>query len=681
MTKINLKKLSITNFKGIKELIVNFTSHITNIYGDNATGKTTIVDAFLWLFFGKNSEEVSQFEVKRLDENNKFIENLEAEVEAIIDVNGQEIVVKKVLRQKWVKKRGELTAEYNGDENVYFWNDVPLKESEFKTKVKAIIDESLFKLTTNPFYFNNMKWQDRRNTLINIAGDITNTEILDSVMTVKNKGTFSALINALNSNKTVDEFKREIAVKKKKIKDEAETIPSRIDEVKRGMPEEHDFAALKSEHEAALEELKTIQDSLNNQTAANAAENKRRAALMQTYNNQVQDRQQKIFDIKTKMQNIAFDAKQAAGEASGKLNAEIKSLQAQKDNKNADITRFQTTVDQLKTQAKDQESNVQALREKYAVEDAKQLEFNEHEFTCPACKQDLPTGDIETKKAELTANFNTNKTSVLEKIINDAEAAKKDIADLNSRISNGEAAITKLKAEIKPLENNLQALLDQAKQPTQSTEDAITGILAANNDYQQLSTDLKATEALVIEQPVFDAVKIDEATNARRDGLNNKVAELTKQLHDEEIITKANARVEELQNQESTLAQELASLEGTEFAIMQFTKAKVDAIEKRINGKFSYVKFKLFATQVNGGEVECCDTLINSNGAFVPFSDANNAARINAGIDIINTLCNHYGITAPIFIDNRESVSVLLESSSQLVNLFVSLSDKKLRVA
>jgi exonuclease SbcC len=180
--RIYLKKLTITNFKGIPHFEVAF-NHITNIFGENGTGKTTIFDAFLWLFFSKNTEGKSDFEAKRLDEKNKFIKDLEAEVSAILHIDGQEICVKKVLRQKWVKRRGELNSNYNGDENIYYWNDVPLKESEFKTKIKAIIDENLFRLITNPFYFNSLNWKERRNILIDIAGNISNSEVFDKLLT------------------------------------------------------------------------------------------------------------------------------------------------------------------------------------------------------------------------------------------------------------------------------------------------------------------------------------------------------------------------------------------------------------------------------------------------------------------------------------------------------------------
>ena len=151
---------------------------------------------------------------------------------------------------------------------------------------------------------------------------------------------------------------------------------------------------------------------------------------------------------------------------------------------------------------------------------------------------------------------------------------------------------------------------------------------------------------------------------------------IKKELNNEDFILQYHTRVAQLRNEESTLAQQLADLEGNEFFIEQYTKAKMDLLINRINGKFKLVTFKLFDTQINGGEVECWDTLING----VPFSDANNASKINAGLDIINTLCEHHNVYAPIFIDNRESVNELIESNSQIINLIVS-TDRELRIA
>ena len=99
-------------------------------------------------------------------------------------------------------------------------------------------------------------------------------------------------------------------------------------------------------------------------------------------------------------------------------------------------------------------------------------------------------------------------------------------------------------------------------------------------------------------------------------------------------------------------------------------------LDEKINSRFKFARFKLFETQVNGGILEVCETLFNG----VPYSSGlNNAARINVGLDIINTLAEHYGFDAPIFVDNAEAVTKLIETKGQIIKLVVSEKDKKLR--
>ena len=61
-------------------------------------------------------------------------------------------------------------------------------------------------------------------------------------------------------------------------------------------------------------------------------------------------------------------------------------------------------------------------------------------------------------------------------------------------------------------------------------------------------------------------------------------------------------------------------------------------------------------------------------------AQATHAARINTGIDIINTLAQQYGFLTPIFVDNAEAVTQLIETPAQVIRLVVSEADKTLRV-
>jgi len=747
--QIKLKKLKITNFKGIQHFETDF-EHVTDIYGDNGTGKTTIMDSFLWLFFGKNSNDASKFEIKRLDDKNKFIKNIDAEVAATIEVNGQTIVAKKVLRQKWVTRRGSLETDYSGDENTYFWNDVPMKESEFKLKIEAIVSEPVFKLITNPFYFNSIKWQDRRNTLISIAGDVNDKDILNELITGSKSKSFEELKTALSQNKTIDEFKREISAKKKRIKDEAESIPSRIDEVKRGMPEEKDFDAIRFKIDGLQEEVNTLQKAIDNESALAVIENKKRTELLNQHHEKKAERQKEIFAYQTEINNIEFAAKSEASEAGNKLTAEINSATRSLDEKLAEKNKYSTGVESLKREKEAKQQELDELKLQYSQLDSSSNDFNEDafnteiaglehqiavkteivdriaadidrikneelsfdnvDFSCPSCQQKLPTNNIEEKKAQLHDNFNNEKIERLEELkakgnstydeieaieakitikrnerthyaeafniskakklsalVEKRDALNAEIATLESRITNGVKTVSDLESEIAAQKVTLVTLKGKASQPQASIEDTIKSILEKSDVYKALKNKLATLEANPIEDLVFPAIASNMELIQKRNEATDMILELNKQLSEEDAIARANNRIQELQEQETKLVHELSTLEGTEYAILQFTKAKIEAMEAKLNGKFSMVKFKLFATQVNGGETECCETLING----VPFSDANNASRINAGIDIINTLCKHYGVSAPIFIDNRESVVKLIDSDSQIVNLIV----------
>lgn len=672
---IKLTKLKITNFKGIKSFEVCF-DYITSIFGANASGKTTVFDAFLWLFFGKNSEDKTTFEIKPLDKHNNFIKNLETEVEAIILVDGQEIAVRKVLRQKWVTPKASTVEKYDGDSNTYFWNDVPLKESEFKGKIQSIIgEETLFRLITNPFYFNNLKWQERRQILMDLAGEVSHYEVLDKVTNADNRGLYDEIVKALNQKKTLAEFHAEITVKKKKIKDEMALIPSRIDEVRRGRPEDRDFKKIRKEINKLQAELSAVTNSMNDEAAKLDEENTIRTKLQQEYNDKVQVKQRKIYELKNKLQNIEFEVKLQAKEQGGNIDAELRSAKQKLADLKLNDDRYVKSVVDLQTQLAANNKEVDDLYDKCDSIEAEEFHFDENNCACPTCKQQLPADDIASKKDTLLANFNKDKRKRLDEAIATGKHVKESIAQLQERIANGKKTIAETKESIKEIEAKVSNLeTDLSKQ--QSVEDIKENILKGHAVYQQAKEDLVALEATEITAPVFQPMQTNSALKEKQLSINNQINQLQRDLAVEEQIIKADKRIVELTDQESSLSQKLAELEGLEFCILEFTKAKMDIIDQRINAKFKYVRFKMFDRQTNGQEVPTCKTLINSNGSWVEFESANNAARINSGIDIINALTEHYNVYAPVFVDNAESITDIIDSDSQLIRLVVEKGAK-----
>lgn len=659
--KIEIKKLSLTNFKGIRSLTILFDA-VTSIFGNNATGKTTLMDAFLWLLFGKDSTDRKDFEIKTLDENNVPYHRLDHEVEAVLLIDGMETVLRRGFKEKWTKKRGSSEHEFTGHETLYFWNDVPMKQEEYQAKISGIVDEKLFKLLTNTTYFNGLKWQDRRAVLLSIAGKIDDAEILRELSKQNGPAGYEDLIFALNK-KTVEEYKKELAAKKKKLKDELDMMPARISEANLALPEEKDYSA--------IDEL-IAQVTLDIQSADSLLQNKSKA--QKDHQNKIGDLLQRKQNFNRQLLDIEFGIKNQVKQSKLVRDQSIQNEKSELRRLNDEVTNTRldyTNVADRKTKLLQEQSD---LRTKWTSVDAEKLEFKEGEFCCPACKREFEAGVIENKKAELTANFNTNKSKRLKEITDRGMAIGNEIKDIDIKISNLTAKGQKLKQEAETISSRILNMEEENVRLSANDDTEIQKAIAEHTQYQQYKQEVIACDD-IINKP-FEA-EDNSALLQRKQELNLQLADLNKQVASKDQREKQLKRIDELTQQESKQAQELAGLEGIEFSIEQFVKAKMDALESRINGRFKIVRFKMFEEQINGGQVEACTTLING----VPYSDANTAGKIQAGLDIINTLSEHYDVQAPVWVDNRESVVHLQETPCQLINLIVSEADKKLRIS
>ena len=269
---------------------------------------------------------------------------------------------------------------------------------------------------------------------------------------------------------------------------------------------------------------------------------------------------------------------------------------------------------------------------------------------------------FESRQQEITENFNRRNAADLEENNRRGKENKLRMEEVNQYISEIEEKIAEQVSIISEIEMSgilTAKLIEPDANPT----------IAANTEYIALGEQIAELEKEV-SQPI--AATEDDFLREGRDSLTVGIDALKSRLMKREQIEKNNQRIAELEKSLRMQSEELAQLEGIEFTMAAFSKARTEAIESKINGLFDFVKFRLFETQINGGEVETCEAMVNG----VPFSDANTAGQFNAGIDIINAICRFEGISAPIFADGSESVNTLHPTQSQVIRLFVSLDDK-----
>lgn len=650
MKKITLQKLTLNNFKGFTfEMAVDGAD--VNICGANATGKTTLADAFSWLLFDKDSLGRADFEIKNLDGNGQEEHGLEHSVEGALWVDGNTTTLKKAYKEIWTKKRGSATPLFSGHTTDYYVNGVPCQKKDYVATVADLAgEESVFRLLTSPTVFPSLHWQKQRSLLLEVCGDMTDAQVIEA------DSKLSALTDILG-NRTIDDHRKVIAARRTEINKALETIPVRIDEVRRGLPDVTGLNRKASDEavsnlEAGVSEARLRLQGVDNGAAITAL-----------------SKQLANLDVDIRMMENKHYLNHTATVT--KLNHQIDELKASSQTSASKVQALTDSVTWSQTRVDGLNGELDRLRDKWVAVDSETF-HDTTEDTCAACGQSLPHDRVQEARDKALAAFNLHKAERLGEI----ETKGKTLAAERDRI----------KAEIVPLRLERDKLIDAASNaPTEEIE----RLTAERDNKKRIAEDYSLIEGRAV--LLAQRQEIEKKIQAEKDGVAQErtdvamvVAELEEQLKAAKAVADkfprreaGEKRIEELKAEEKKLAAEFERLEQELFLCESFVKTKVRLLEERINQKFEFVRFRLFETQVNQGISECCELTING----VPYSGGlNSAARTQGGLDIIRTLQAHYGLQSPIFIDNRESCTEIPNMSCQIISLYVSPNDAALRV-
>lgn len=632
---MKLTKLELLNFKGLKSFTISLNGDVV-IRGDNATGKTTVFDSVCWLLFGKDSLDRADFEIKTLD-GGEPIHKVNHEVTGTFTLDeGGTVELKRVYREKYSSPRGgDVTL--TGHTTDYFVDGVPKKEKEYKEIVNTLIDESIFKLITNPLYFNETySWQNRRKLLLEMCGDI------DDISVINSRDDLRRLAELLEG-RTVDDHRKVVAAKKTAINKELDMIPIRIDEAMRNKPE------IASDKAKLIRDIETL--------SAGIGEVEKQKAIIQNGFSST-EKESKIRDIN----------RQLEAQSSKVLSDYHKQKQRLRDEYEASLTKLKMVeVDRDRCADRRDELNKEIEREskRIATLQSEFDTFNAQQFNkefCPTCGQALPAD----KQAVLEAEFNTNKSKKLEEWKGLIESAIKLKENYEEQQEIMVSKIDSLTTEVSQYSDayNVKFKEYEAYSKPNVEDDPV---------YADLKAQLFLLE--IDDEPGSEAeelAKLDEELSS----MKSKKAGLETELNKFKLIDDINHRILELENQQQKLVAEKNALDEASFLMDEFIKAKVNMLEENINSRFKLARFKMFNVMLNGNVEECCETTYKG----VPYRSMNNAARINVGLDIINALTSYYKVNAPVFIDNAEAVTEFVPVNSQTIKLIVDESKTQLTV-
>ena len=641
MTDIKIKRLYLENFKCHKALTLTFNGGNASIYGDNAAGKTSVYDALTWLLFGKDSAGNGEknIEIKPLDASGEVKDHLAVTaVEAVLDVSGEELTLRRTYKEVWTTKRGSSEQTYDGNTSEYYVDGVPCKKNAFQDKVNELVSEDTFRMLTSVSHFaDKISWQDRRAVLFQVAGVMEDSAILAT------NAAFQPLVESMG-RLSIEDYKRKLLSEKKRQVGAKTEIPARISECQKTIEdiEGLDFAGAKAEVEA----LNARKESLGAQLLAiehdTALEQKR-----------MEIREAKLELTSLENENMAFRASQGAPLMN------VRSLR----NQLTDLTiKRRRVLDEYNRESKAISEREQMIADARAA----WISVNGEAFTggtCVTCGQQLPADKLQQVKDAFEAQ-KRNRLRDIEDRANFYKTAKQQAEDrlmrLHDEMQNLETEIKAKELEIAAAESNVVEIKDM--EGYASRKDAVNARIDALS--QELAKMAEST------------ISVKGELTKQIAGIKLAIAEQQRIIGKESLLDYSKERIENLREDARNAAECLEAIEKMLYLMEEYSRYKTRFVEDSINGLFRIARFRLFREQANGGIEDRCDVVHEG----VPYTSVNNGMKINLGIDIINTLSTAYGVRVPLFVDNAESVTSLEHCNSQIIRLVVSESDKELRV-
>lgn len=642
--EIILKSVHMENFKRFKEKTIEFGENITSIFGENFKGKSSVSDAFSWVLFNKSSTgnvEGKHFRPRRYDENGVNIDFVDVVVEIILLVDGVETKIRKVQMQKWVRHRGSESEVYEGDSQVYEWNDVPTTATDHKKKVAEIISEEVFMLLTNPAAFPSKSEKDQRKFLMDHVEKITNEDVIAS------HPEFSSLV-ATMGNLTLEELEAKNKKELDAYEGKKKEIPIRIDQESKRI-EDIDFSGKEAELKILQEKLQKVEDEISDAGKAYEEVNVLKVEKAKLEGSMAEIKGK----IGIEIENKKYDLMRAVESAKLKFNEAMEKQ-----------SKLESSMQVYTADIGNKEKELSELREKYKEEMAKEL--GDDAYICPTCGQEIP----EDQKEKVKADFASKKKNVLDAINLRGKKLSSEISENKERIASYEKEIEELKqkkiesmGEEKKAKEKLDSFLENPDN------------LEENAEYKALMEQVAELENKISHIDNSTADENMVILKKERDVIQSEIDEVKESLAKKKVIDDAKKTVKELEDDMVQNTQNLANCEKLKNEIEKFRATKNQMLSDRVNKRFKVVKWKLFETQKNGGIKDVCVCMIH--GSAYGENTTSATERMMAGMDIISTLQEIYEVKAPIFLDDADLYNDwnIPDMGSQMIKLCVSKDD------
>lgn len=667
MKKIRIKNVTMQDFKGQIHRSIDFPATGNAVVsGANGSGKTTIADAFYWVFFDKDYSLKSNPDI-RPDDGRECVPRVDIE----LSVDDISLVISKFQKRsvRESKTTGKITVSTT---NGYELNGVPKTERDLKKSLFDIgIDvESLLPLV-HLEVFTSQKKDDARKVLFSMEKQLTDFEVAESLPEC------GKLLPLLRDYK-LEEILAMQKASKKKADEQLKTIPEMIVGMER-VKVDYDTAALESQKAVIELRLSALENMLSEDG------NAREEAMLQA----------KVAECRAEMSGVVSKATQA-------LNLRRQEAKFAFDEAMSDLRSLRSHECRMQEDLKETRDELTVIAEQIAAErihyaEAQNAKWDDSELgkvseqiipdgitICPTCGQELPeemakdaVERFKRRKQErieqITAEKEAWESRAVERLKEIAEsgnrklAKKKELAQTEEQITN---ALEGIAVKVMEAEASAEARKKEYEAMPKTPE------LSENDEYMRLVDQLaKLDESM---ESVRNSTTNLSETEAEISRLKENLTEIDRKLGTIDHNKFIESEIAKMKLAQKKYAQESANAQEILDQAAELGRRKNELFQDEVSKHFSGVKVKLFDFQKNGEVVDACDWYAkNENGEWKKLNGmANTALAVKAKIAIVNGLQRFFGISFPAFVDfaaELDSQTVAgIKSDCQLVFLKVS---------
>ena len=628
--KIELKTITLQNFKRARNVTINFTHNVV-IRGGNETGKSTIYDAYLWCLFGVTNRPNTT--VQTLDSSNNIIHKLETSVSLVINYNEErDIKIERRLSERY-KAENTVEEKFLGTTQTRLIDDVPYSVSAFRDKLNSLCNFDDWFLLSNINIFWSYKVDERRRILMSLAGEINESELMQNYPAVHR--------GVIVEKKELSEMLKQQNATRKKANDELQTIPAKV-QAQDALKVVDDFDVVEEDKKKIDLQLADIDAALQG-VVTNTAE-------QQEYENKLATENNKYNKVREQWQTNHF---QMVDEAFKNVTAASESLH--------EATRLQKehsdTYVKNKTKISELTNEFNKLMQQWKDVNEKEFNFAKTDV-CPVCGRPY-TDEMKEQEYENAVNeFNTHKSNKLTEIQNKATEIHNQITVLKGLVN------TYLQVTSVSDNNNIKTKQETYNNLVKKRSELQSLTWEQSNEKANADASL---QAIVATKPLLVVDTTHEENKLKKKELTKKRDDLIKRLSGRDN----NKRIEEekvkLDKRSRKLAQIVADCNEVIRQIKEYKKNKIAVVESKVNSFFSFIRWKFYEQNItNDDEKEICKA-IDRNG--VDYNSTNDGTVINMGIDIINGISKAKDIYVPLFVDRKESVENVLPSIQQAIYL------------